>query len=684
MQTHQSSKLLEASPASTPSTHERVSGYHFRGSLGLPCVMFHLTRALGSRVAMRVALVFIGVLVRPLGGLWPFTRSEDNHTCDKAGTCNASEAFGQKEQETRGSASSPGTTAWWFEWTWETGAPFPTKKSPMGEKWYIELLLGFIWRVWEGGMTWCGTLCASIGLAARWTYWLATFTVILGMVQLTYWTYAWVVRPMMVLAAALCQYVLGRGSWRAVLRGNGEAPFEVRWAGPQGQRPWSVQYVQDSVRGRGEQQLPYDLLVSDGVAVARLRHGAIRGRTNRHGFLCQCDTVHSASHRYWRHALERARCAVHLCSADPCTAPEAAEIHVMSSAVSPQSAEVDLSELAGRGPISRTLNATWFMMYRTGANVARSGWTCVRCLIACCSCSRSPDQRRGPRPDGDQDRTPRHDLSETESEIEDNLCQADVLGWKEGTQHKKLCRDGCKEASVSWVKVLPDDCAQSSQGELSWDNGLASCQLCARHQESYELSKARRICSVEGCDRGAQTLRKGVKLCRMHACREEKPPSQKPKTVRPLDASRLNTRCKAMGWATMCLEVWWTRWVIAGLQGRQLGKESRTFLDQHHAKHEPRTPVPSACSTHWLDHNPKEGWIDGSLRLDAAFPCFGLKAPKPCGTLRTREAARALVWDPNKPLPALHNGSWVPGRSDALHLLGHGKQGVGVIRGQGV
>ena len=42
-------------------------------------------------------------------------------------------------------------------------------------------------------------------------------------------------------------------------------------------------------------------------------------------------------------------------------------------------------------------------------------------------------ERRGRRPDGDQDRTLRHELSKTESEIEDILCQTDVLGWKEGT-----------------------------------------------------------------------------------------------------------------------------------------------------------------------------------------------------------------------------------------------------------
>ena len=66
---------------------------------------------------------------------------------------------------------------------------------------------------------------------------------------------------------------------------------------------------------------------------------------------------------------------------------------------------------------------------------------------------------------------------------------------------------------------------QSSSNELTWDGLQASCQLCARHKESYELSKTRRSCSVEGCEKAAQTLRGGVRLCRFHASKEEKPPT---------------------------------------------------------------------------------------------------------------------------------------------------------------
>ena len=67
-------------------------------------------------------------------------------------------------------------------------------------------------------------------------------------------------------------------------------------------------------------------------------------------------------------------------------------------------------------------------------------------------------------------------------------------------------------------------------------------------------------------------------------------------------------------------------------------------------------------------------------RLSSTLPALflGPRAPKPCGTLRTQGGERALVWDPTKPLPPLHENSWEVTRADALHLLSHGEEGVQV------
>lgn len=149
-------------------------------------------------------------------------------------------------------------------------------------------------------------------------------------------------------------------------------------------------------------------------------------------------------------------------------------------------------------------------------------------VLRCCCCRTKPP-RRGPRPGSEEDRTPRHDLSETESEEEDNPCQADAIAWKEGTQIKRLSKERCKDAACTWVKLLNDDGIQSSGGELHWDGLQASCQLCARHQdEGYALPKSRRACSVEGCEKAAQTVRGGVKLCKLHSSKEERIPVSKP------------------------------------------------------------------------------------------------------------------------------------------------------------
>ena len=218
---------------------------------------------------------------------------------------------------------------------------------------------------------------------------------------------------------------------------------------------------------------------------------------------------------------------MHLCSSDPCSSPEAAELHVQASSVVPQSVDVDLNELAGRGPVCRAFNASKFVALQGVVGMWGTYMACSRWLASWCCCCGSKPPRRGPRPGSEEERTPRHDLSETESEEEDNPFQADVVAWKEGAQTKRLSKERCKDTACGWVKLLNDDGPHSSSGELYWDGMQASCQLCSRHQESYALSKARRACSVEGCEKAAQMVRGGVKLCKMHASKEERGPPSK-------------------------------------------------------------------------------------------------------------------------------------------------------------
>lgn len=202
------------------------------------------------------------------------------------------------------------------------------------------------------------------------------------LLQLGVWTVTWILLPLAQHSYALVQYLRGRAPWHEVASLHGLSTFRPSWVGIE----WTSGYIQQDVRGRGEAREPHDLLVTDGLAVARLRHGTLRGRTNRHGFKCACTGVHSSSHRYFRNQLESAGCTVHLCSEDPCGAPEEEGWHVMASAVIPRSQAYDLQEAAGKGPWGRCL--TW----RLVSGGAEDVFAAVGSLKQLCG---YPDERLG-------------------------------------------------------------------------------------------------------------------------------------------------------------------------------------------------------------------------------------------------------------------------------------------------
>ena len=80
------------------------------------------------------------------------------------------------------------------------------------------------------------------------------------------WTYTWVIHPAVIHSRALWRYCQGTGTWSDVTRLQGLRPFIPTWKGPGTGSPWSAQYIQREVRGRGANQRPFDLLVADGVA----------------------------------------------------------------------------------------------------------------------------------------------------------------------------------------------------------------------------------------------------------------------------------------------------------------------------------------------------------------------------------------------------------------------------------
>lgn len=75
-------------------------------------------------------------------------------------------------------------------------------KWPLTFSWLLKISLRLISDAASSNLEYCGTLCASIGLAARWSYW-------------------------------------------------------PKWVGPRGREEWIAVFVQQEVRGRGEGRDPW-------------------------------------------------------------------------------------------------------------------------------------------------------------------------------------------------------------------------------------------------------------------------------------------------------------------------------------------------------------------------------------------------------------------------------------------
>ena len=78
------------------------------------------------------------------------------------------------------------------------------------------------------GLVWCGTLCASVGVAAQWSYWLLVAIVGVFLFQLLIWTVTWVLCPFWRHSRALLRYLCGRGGWHEVAHLHGISVYRRR------------------------------------------------------------------------------------------------------------------------------------------------------------------------------------------------------------------------------------------------------------------------------------------------------------------------------------------------------------------------------------------------------------------------------------------------------------------------
>ena len=143
---------------------------------------------------------------------------------------------------------------------------------------------------------------------------------------------------------------------------------------------------------------------------------------------------------------------------------------------------------------------------------------------------------------------------------------------------------------------------------------------------------------------------------------------------RELLRAQWNTRLVQVSGRSLQDQCWWKRWILVATPcGQHLPPLPCPTLEE-----EPVTAPLHTYPMEWLLEEkkvPEECWVPGSLKLDSAMPHLGQATPKPRGTLRVTKGPRRHVWDPFRPLPQLHDGSWKPENSDSLLLLGYGSCG---------
>ena len=454
--------------------------------------------------------------LRSLGA--PFYEEGEN-TCPSEGGCPSDQTSGVGGN--RGAPPRPDPK------TQQEGARWPWSFS-----WFVKLSLKLIHNAAQTSLLYCGTLCASIGLAAKWAYWLATGTVALFLLQLLVWSFTWIFIPGYRHLSALWKYLRGHDPWHEVAYVYGVHIFRPRWVGPRGREEWTSGYVQQEVRGRGEGREPLDLLVTDGTAIARLRHGTLRGRTNRFGFKAERDSVHASSHRYLRAQIEGMECKVHLCANHPCGQPDDDCLHVVASALIPRTVDYDIQDAAGKGPIARCATAAWLCGY-TSVGFCGSVWkgfkrflNCIFCS-PCCRRRRRKRARSRPPPNGGTSSgtlTPRHEDSETESEAEEETaCQAESVAYLVNGKATPLSVVPCRDtAKGDKIRLLASDAEVSSAEDLRHEDGNLYFSSCHQHRAIYEGQAAKRTCAIEGCDREVKLSKNGLKLCKMHGAKEER------------------------------------------------------------------------------------------------------------------------------------------------------------------
>ncbi len=147
----------------------------------------------------------------------------------------------------------------------------------------------------------------------------------------------------------------------------------------------------------------------------------VKGRTNRHGFVLEYESVWDCSRRYFRGLLETDVKRVHLCSAQPCSCPGVAEVHISASSCIPRETAIVLEGYSAQPAYQRLYLAVSWTFQRTFEGIKRTLKYIGGCSISTTTRVSTDGAILSPVLDSD---------SETESEPAESheTCCADQVG----------------------------------------------------------------------------------------------------------------------------------------------------------------------------------------------------------------------------------------------------------------
>ena len=372
-----------------------------------------------------------------------------------------------------------------------------------------------LWKIYEAGRDYCGGFCYTVEFIVAWRpmflyiLWLLP-TAFLWLFLVHFWNnYCFAFGKAM---GQLFLFAAGKRDWADVRRATGEKIFRPRWTGPGGHTPFSHDFITTDIKGRGQNQLPKDLLISVTIngyeEIARLRHSGLKtSKPSARGFTAKCDSTVAFSSKKLRDRLETSGFKIHLCAVALCPLAAANPlnaVHATKYASVPREIELEVKDLSQLDPFFRMLNMCtccfgsvlyWFC--RKSTYGCRAAFRC--CRLYCCYSKRQVDPE------------------DSQSEVEEgDQCQAESVALKFPSFTQSLVCTPCLSPSVGEPQSLLDiDEPVSNLTELTREGGSFVFRCCLAHCNEYQMSKTKRGCATQGCNR-AGALVDGIRLCPTH------------------------------------------------------------------------------------------------------------------------------------------------------------------------